>query len=165
MSAFASPASSTRTHTVPTHLNLPDQVLTVWSFNLTARQLLLLLVGGGLSGDLWHLLARLGSVLVVGQGIRLALTLLPLLCTLILAWYQHAGRYLEVWCIVLVRYVLRPHRLVWRTVRFTVPPLPCSDALPADRPRRRHGGRAGTRTRTRLATAAVPDHVAEQEVA
>ena len=163
MSAFAPSASSARTHTVPTHLNLPDQVLTVWSFSLTARQLLLLLVGGGLSGDLWHLLAALNAVPVVGQGIRLILTLLPLLCTLIFAWYQHAGRYLEVWCIVLVRYVLRPHHLVWRTVRFTLPPLPCSDALPAARPRRRPVGRAGTRTR--LATAAVPDHVAVQEVA
>ena len=39
-----------RKHIVPTHLNLPDQVLTLWSFSLTARQLLLLLVGGGIGG-------------------------------------------------------------------------------------------------------------------
>ena len=162
MSAFAPSASSTRTHTVPTHLNLPDQVLSVWSFNLTARQLLLLLVGGGLSGDLWHLLARLGSVLVVGQGIRLILTLLPLLCTLILAWYQHAGRYLEVWCIVLVRYVLRPHRFVWRTVRFSMPSLPsCDDVLPVVEERPVPAGH----TDTHLAMATAVGVMTAQEVA
>ena len=50
-----------RKHTVPTHLNLPDQVLTLWSFTLTARQLLLVLVGGGTQR---RPLARAGRVWV-----------------------------------------------------------------------------------------------------
>jgi len=67
-----------RKHIVPTHLNVPDAVLTLWSFSLTARQLLLLL-----------------------------------------ACYQYAGRSLEVWTILLLRYALRPKRYVWRTIRTT----------------------------------------------
>ncbi len=46
-----------RKHIVPTHLNLPDQVVTLWSFSLSARQFLLLLVGAGLGGTLWQHLA------------------------------------------------------------------------------------------------------------
>ena len=66
-------------HIVPTHLNLPDQVLTLWSFGLTARQLLLLLVGGGISGDLWHALAFLSHDTAAGQCVRVMLALLPVL--------------------------------------------------------------------------------------
>jgi hypothetical protein len=31
--------------------------------------------------------------------------------------YRYAGRYLEVWAIVLLRYALCPKRYVWRTIR------------------------------------------------
>ena len=114
---MSSSSSTSRKHTVPTHLNLPDQVLTLWSFNLTARQLLLLLVGGGISGDLWHALAVLGHAPMVVQGVRVLLALLPVVLALVVAWYQHAGRSLEVWCLVLLRYHLQPRRYVWRTLR------------------------------------------------
>ena len=115
----SSPPTGSRKHTVPTHLNLPDQVLTLWSFSLTARQLLLLLVGGGMSGDLWHALAFLSHDTTVGQCVRVILALLPVLLALVLAWYRYAGRPLEVWCLVLVRYLRQPRRLVWRTLRAT----------------------------------------------
>jgi len=113
--------STYRKHTVPTHLNLPDQVLTLWSFNLTARQLLVLLVGGGVSGDLWHALAVLGHAPIVVQGVRVLLALLPVVLALVVAWYQHAGRSLEVWCLVLLRYHLQSRRFVWRTLRAAGP--------------------------------------------
>jgi hypothetical protein len=106
-----------RRHIVPTHLNLPDQVLTLWSFSLTARQLLLLLVGAGLGGTLWQHLAVLGHYAVPGEALRLVLALLPFLLALIIACYQYAGRYLEVWCVVLLRYRLRPTRYLWRSIR------------------------------------------------
>jgi len=102
---------------VPTHLNLPDQVLTLWSFSLTARQLLLLLVGGGLGGTLWQHLAVLGHDAVPGEALRLVLALLPFLLALIIACYQYAGRSLEVWLVVLLRYRLRPRRYLWRSIR------------------------------------------------
>ena len=105
-----------RKHVVPTHLNLPDQVLTLWSFSLSARALLLLLVGAGIGGTIWQHLAVLGHHAVPGEILRLLLALLPFLLVLVLACYQHAGRYLEVWLIVLVRYHLRPKRYLWRSV-------------------------------------------------
>ena len=114
--------SSTRIHTprkhiVPTHLNLPDQVLTLWSFSLSARQLLLLLVGAGLSGTVWQHLAMLGHHALAGQTVRLVVALVPFLLLTVLACYQYAGRYLEVWLVVLLRYHLRPKRYLWRSIR------------------------------------------------
>ncbi len=112
-----------RKHIVPTHLNLPDQVLTLWSFSLSARQLLLLLVGAGLGGTLWQHLAILGHHALAGQALRLLVALLPFLLLAVLACYQYAGRYLEVWFIVLLRYHLRPRRYLWRSIRHFEPHL------------------------------------------
>lgn len=151
--SFSSPS---RKHTVPTHLNLPDQVLTLWSFNLTARQLLLVLVGGGISGDLWHTLAVLGHATVVGQGVRVLLALIPVLLTLVVAWYQYAGRYLEVWCMVVLRYQVQPRRSVWRTLRTCQPQRAAhgTDVPGEDERADGHG-----------ATQVVADGVREQEAA
>src|SRR5512135_1770427 len=99
-----------RKHTVPTHLQMPDQVLTLWSFSLTARQLLLLLVGGGIGGTVWQHLTVLGHSAAPGEIVRLLLSMPPFLLAFFIAWYQHAGRYLEVWFVVLVCYWLRPKR-------------------------------------------------------
>ena len=107
-----------RKHIVPTHLNLPDQVLTLRSFSLSARQLLLLLVGCGLGGTIWQHLVVLGHEGIPGDILRLLLSLPPFLLALLLAWYQYAGRYLEVWLIVLVRYRLHPKRYLWRSIRY-----------------------------------------------
>src|SRR5258708_3824541 len=112
-----------RKHIVPTHLNLPDQVLTLWSFSLSARQLLLLLVGGGIGGTVWQHLAVLDHRALVGEALRLLLAFLPFLLLCILACYQYAGRYLEVWLLVLVRYHLRPKRYLWRSIRAWEPSL------------------------------------------
>jgi hypothetical protein len=114
----ASPVHTPRKHIVPTHLNIPDQVLTVWSLSLSARQLLLLLVGAGIGGTVWQHLVFLGHYNVPGEVLRLLLSLPPFLLALLLAWYQYAGRYLEVWLVVLVRYRLRPKRYLWRSIRY-----------------------------------------------
>jgi len=114
---MSSPLHTPRKHIVPTHLTLPDQVVTLWSFNLTARQLLLALVGGGIGGNLWHDLALLGPHGVPGEIARGLLALLPFLLALVIGYYQHAGRFLEVWAIVLLRYALQPKRYIWRTIR------------------------------------------------
>src|SRR5260221_10441581 len=89
------PIHTPRKHIVPTHLNLPDQVLTLWSFSLSARQLLLLLVGGGIGGTVWQHLAALGHRALVGEAVRLLLALVPFLLVMVLACYQYAGRCLE----------------------------------------------------------------------
>ncbi len=106
-----------RKHIVPTHLSLPDQVLTLWSFSLSARQLLLLLVGAGIGGTVFQHLVVLGHYGMPGEVLRLLLSLPPFLLSLLLAWYQYAGRYLEVWLVVLMRYRLHPKRYLWRSIR------------------------------------------------
>lgn len=106
-----------RKHIVPTHLNLPDQVVTLWSFSLSARQFLLLLVGAGLGGTLWQHLATFGHAGVPGEILRLCVALMPFVVLAVLAWYRIAGRFLEVWLIVLLRYRLRPTRYLWRSIR------------------------------------------------
>jgi hypothetical protein len=111
------PVHTPRKHVVPTHLNVPDQVLTLWSFSLTARQLLLLLVGGGIGGTFWQHMAALGHYAIPGEILRLLLSLLPFLLAFFIACYQHTGRYLEVWLVVLVRYRLRPKSYLWRSIR------------------------------------------------
>lgn len=103
---------------MPTHLQMPDQVLTVWSFSLSARQLLLLLVGAGIGGTIWQHLAVLGHNGMPGEVLRLLLALPPFLLSILLAWYQYAGRYLEVWLVVLMRYQFRPKRYLWRSIRY-----------------------------------------------
>lgn len=108
---------TSRKHIVPTHLNLPDQVLTVWSLSLSARQLLLLLVGGGTGGTVWQHLAALAHLSLAGQLLRGLLALAPFLLVCVLACYQYAGRYLEVWLLVLLRSHLRPRRYLWRSIR------------------------------------------------
>jgi hypothetical protein len=105
-------------HIVPTHLNIPDQVLSVWSLSLSARQLLLLLVGAGIGGTIFQHLVILGHYSTAGEALRLLLSLPPFLLALLVAWYQYAGRYLEVWLVVLVRYRLRPKRYLWRSIRY-----------------------------------------------
>ena len=106
-----------RKHIVPTHLNLPDQVLTLWSLSLSARQLLLLLVGAGLGGTVWQHLGLLGHHALAGQAVRLVVALVPFLLLAVLACYQYAGRYLEVWLLVLLRYQLRSRRYLWCSIR------------------------------------------------
>src|SRR3974390_1062153 len=107
------PVSLPRKHIVPTHLQMPDQVLTLWMFSLTARQLLLLLVGAGIGGTIWQHLSVLGHYGILGEVLRLLLSLPPFLLALLLAWYQYAGHYLEVWCVVLMRYQFQPKRYLW----------------------------------------------------
>ena len=132
-----------RKHIVPTHLNLPDQVLTLWSFSLSARQLLLLLVGTGIGGTAWQHLAMLGHHALVGQALRLLVALVPFLLIAVLACYQYAGRYLEVWLIVFVRYYLRPKRYLWRSIRHFEPHL-YPLALERDAPDREEEGDVNT---------------------
>src|SRR5258708_9061058 len=93
-----------RKHIVPTHLNLPDQVLTLWSFSLSARALLLLLVGAGIGGTLWQHPAALGPHAVSGEILPLLLALLPFLLWLRPPPYPVSPPDLAGWLIVPLRY-------------------------------------------------------------
>ena len=105
------------THTVPTHLNVPDTVLTIGSLSLTARQFLILLIGSSLSYNLWHQLHMLSLYAFVGTILRVCLALVPILLALVFALARIAGRSLEIWFVILLRYWVQSKRFVWRSVR------------------------------------------------
>ena len=101
------------THKVPTHMSLPDKVV----FGLTARQLLLLLIGCSLGYNLWLHLGALETFALIGQVLRIAITLIPAGVAAALALISIADRPLEVWLLVLVRYWQRPRVYLWRSLR------------------------------------------------
>jgi len=100
-------------HKVPTHMHIPDKVV----FGLTTRQLLILLIGCSAGYDLWLQLHALGVSTVVGLIIRVGIALLPVVAALALALLSVAGRPLEVWFLVLLRYWREPQTYVWRSLR------------------------------------------------
>ncbi len=101
------------THKVPTHMSLPDKVV----FGLTAQQLLLLLIGCSLGYNLWLHLGALETFALIGQVLRIAITLIPAGVAAALALISIADRPLEVWLLVLVRYWQRPRVYLWRSLR------------------------------------------------
>ena len=105
-------------HKVPTHMSIPDKVV----FGLTARQLLLLLIGCSLGYNLWLHLGVLDTLALPGQLLRIALALVPAVCAATLALISVADRPLEVWLLVLVRYWQRPRIYVWRSLRMSEQP-------------------------------------------
>ena len=101
------------THKVPTHMSLPDKVV----FGLTARQLLLLLIGCSLGYNLWLHLSMLVAFALLGQVLRSGIALVPTGIVVALAFIAVADRPLEVWLLVLVRYWQRPQVYLWRSLR------------------------------------------------
>jgi hypothetical protein len=100
-------------HKVPTHMSMPDKVV----FGLTARQLLILLIGCSASYDLWLQLHALNPYTAIGLMVRVGIALLPAVAATALALISVAGRPLEVWSLVLFRYWQQPQTYVWRSVR------------------------------------------------
>ncbi len=104
-------------HLVPTHLHTPETAFSFGSVSISVRQFLIVLIGSAISYDLWLHLTFFAH-LPGGYIARLVLALLPVSLTLALAFLTYAGRSLEVWLLVLLRFWGRPKRLVWRSVRF-----------------------------------------------
>ena len=102
-------------HKVPTHMSLPDKVV----FGLTARQLLLLLIGCSLGYNLWLHLSALEALALPGQVLRIVLALVPAGLAAALAMISVAERPLEIWLLVLVRYRQRPRIYLWRSLRLS----------------------------------------------
>ncbi len=106
-----------KTHVVPTHVRTPETALTLGGISLSARQFLLLLVGAALSYDLWKHLTFL-TTFFVGVVLAGAIAILPSVLALSLAFGQVAGRALDAWGLVIMRYFARPRHLIWCSVRF-----------------------------------------------
>src|SRR5437762_1995221 len=100
-------------HTVPTHLKVPDKVL----FGLTARQLLILLIGCCLAYNLWFQLDPLAATGTFGQIVRLLLIAFPLGGALAFSLVEIADRPLERWLWIALRYWRQPKTYVWRSLR------------------------------------------------
>ncbi len=119
---MVSPSTGRQTHLVPTHIRTPETLITLAGVSLSVRQFLLILVGLALSYRVWLLFAAL-SLVPAGQVLRWTLTVIPCCIALAFAFVSFAGRKLDAWFVVMLRYALRPHRFVWRSVRFFDPGL------------------------------------------
>lgn len=100
-------------HKVPKHMRFPDKVV----FGLTARQLLILLIGCSASYDVWLQLHALSSHHTLLLVLRLSIAVLPTAAAAALALISVASRPLEVWLLVLFRYWQQPRTYVWRSLR------------------------------------------------
>ncbi|MEZ4503958.1 MAG: PrgI family protein [Dehalococcoidia bacterium] len=98
-------------HEIPTHLNVADKAFG----GLTMRQLLSAAIGlalaYGAASDL--------PVLMPG---RLVVAAVVLIATLLLVLWRPAGRPLEDWVFVLLRYWAVPRVAVWRPRELSAPP-------------------------------------------
>lgn len=90
-------------HEVPTHLNIEDKAFA----GLTMRQLMVAIIGLALA---YSALSEAPLPLAV----RLAAGATVLLMTAAISFWQPAGRSLEDWAFVLLRYVSIPRVVVWR---------------------------------------------------
>jgi len=100
-------------HKVPTHMSMPDKLV----LGLTAKQLLITIIGGSIGYDIWVHLYFLLAYGALGLIARLTLSLTPAALALALALVSIAGRPLEVWAFVLLRYMQQPKTYVWRSIR------------------------------------------------
>ena len=90
-------------HEVPTHLNIDDKAFA----GLTMRQLMVAIIGLALA------YAAMSEV-PVPLPVRLGMGAAVLLWTAAFTLWQPAGRSLEDWAFVLLRYVSVPRVVVWR---------------------------------------------------
>ena len=93
-------------HEVPTHLNIDDKAFA----GLTMRQLMVAIIGLALA------YAAMSEV-PLPLPVRLGLGAAVLLWTAAFTLWQPAGRSLEDWAFVLLRYVSVPRVVVWRVRR------------------------------------------------
>lgn len=118
------PPQSRRTaltrYQIPTHLNVPDKILSAWGVGITVRQLLILLIAWSAVANTWvRLAAPLAMLGIPGGVLHFAAAAIPGIILLVVAFKQVAGRPLEVWMLILLRYWLQPKVYLWRTVRVT----------------------------------------------
>jgi len=110
-------------------MSMPDKLV----LGLTAKQLLITLIGGTIGYDIWvHLYALLAYGLL-GLITRLLFSLIPAALALALALVSIAGRPLEIWTLVILRYMQQPKTYVWRSIRSQVRP-----AEPAEEEEQQH---------------------------
>ena len=103
-------------HQIPTHLNVPDKILSLWGVGVTVRQLLILLLGWSGMANAWARLGWLNAGGGSGVALHIVVTVIPAIIAIFVAFKQIAGRPLEVWFMVLLRYWGQPNVCLWRSV-------------------------------------------------
>ena len=98
-------------HEIPTHLSVSDRAV----LGLTMRQLLAAACGLALAHAAW-------ADLPLPPALRLAAAAPVLGATLLLVFCRPAGRPLEEWALVLLRYRFAPRAAVWRPRERPLPP-------------------------------------------
>jgi hypothetical protein len=93
-------------HKVPIPLTTPDTLL----LNMTARQTLILALGGTLA---YSLVSRVWSNALLLAG-AISVALLILIVTFLVAFVTLKKRNLDVWAIVLLSYFFLPKYYAWR---------------------------------------------------
>jgi PrgI family protein len=104
-------------HKVPTHMAMPDRIVC----GLTAKQLLTTLIGCSMGYHIWLHLSALLTSGIIGLITRLVCSLVPAAVALSIALITVAGRSLEVWALVALRYWLSPRAYVWCRVGTSAP--------------------------------------------
>jgi hypothetical protein len=105
------------THTIPTHLAMPETVLSLGTFTLTARQLALLFLGGSLTYSFWwHTMGLATWLAPLGMTLHTTLLLMLVGIVLALTFGGVAGRSLDIWLFVLAAYLSRPRLYLWRNL-------------------------------------------------
>ena len=95
---------TTDRHEIPTHLNVEDRAF----YGLSVRQVMYLTGGFSLGYGLWN---QWGDAL---PELRLALAITCALVAVTMALVRPAGRGVEEWAFILLRYMAIPRRSVWR---------------------------------------------------
>jgi hypothetical protein len=98
-------------------MGIPDRIV----FGLTPKQLLTTLIGCSIGYDIWLHLSFLLTYGIAGLIARLICSLVPASIALSAALISVAGRPLEVWALVALRYLLQPKAYVWRSIRTVAP--------------------------------------------
>lgn len=106
-----------KTYRIPTCLSTEDKLIVLGPLSLTLRQAFILTLFGCLTVDLWRVSAIVPDWGGLGLIIRLLLAALPASAGLVLAFVSIWGRYLEVWALVLARYLIRPKRYRWQRLQ------------------------------------------------
>jgi hypothetical protein len=106
---------------IPTHLAVEDKIISYGGIGITVRQGFLLLVGWSTAFNVWQHLTMLTGSGMLGLLARIALTLIPGLISLVIAFLKIEDRTFESWLNMIVRYRALPKVYIWR-------PLPSNDA-------------------------------------
>jgi PrgI family protein len=108
-------AITMQTHKVPIRMGTPDKIV----LGLTAKQLLIVLIGCSIGYNIWIHLYTLMAYGIVGMIARFVFALVPAGMIVSLALIKVAGRSLDVWVLVALRYLSLPRIYVWRSIRYS----------------------------------------------